>query len=191
MLIENFYRRRVNMGKVDISIEPKKVYQIITPVSFLILFAVVILYYFFIGRRDFSYIYINPIAFTISIIAAAILHEVIHALTFIIVGKVPKRKIKFGIILKYLTPYAYCSQVISISTYRTALLLPTIILGIIPIISGFLFKNFLLLLIGDFMLIGGFGDLLIIWNTRKLKKGTRVLDHDKKVGCYIVKKQSP
>ena len=106
-------------------------------------------------------------------------------------GKVPKNKIKFGIILKYLTPYAYCSQVIPISTYRIALLLPTIILGVIPIISGFLFKNFLSLLIGDFMFIGGFGDLLIIWNTRKLKKGTRVLDHDKKVGCYIIKKQSP
>lgn len=179
------------VGKVDISIEPKKVYQIITPASFLILFAVGLIYYFFIGIKDYSYIYVNPYYFAVLTAGAVLLHEVIHALAYIIAGRVPLRKIKFGIILKYLTPYAYCSQVISISTYRIALMLPTIILGVIPVISGFLFKNFLLLLVGDFMLVGGFGDLLIIWNTRKLKKGTRVLDHDKKVGCYIIKKQSP
>lgn len=179
------------VGKIDISIEPKKVYKMITPASFLILFAVGLLYYFLIGIKDFSYVYINPTAFVILIAGATVLHEVIHALTYIIAGKVPLNKIKFGIILKYLTPYAYCSQVIPISIYRTSLLLPTIVLGVVPIIIGFVLKNFLLLLVGDFMLVGGFGDMLIIWNTRKLKKGTRVLDHDKKVGCYVIKRQSP
>jgi len=175
------------MGKIDISMEPKKVYKIITPASFLILFAVGFIYYFFIGRKGASNLYVNPITFTILIISATFIHEIIHAAAFIAFGKVPKNKIRFGIILKYLTPYAYCSQAVSVTAYRTALILPTVILGILPLIYSFIFKSFLWFLLGDFMLIGGFGDLLVVWITRNLKKGTMVLDHDKNVGCYVIK----
>lgn len=174
------------MEKKDISIEPKEVYKIITPISFIILFLFIFLYYIFIGRKDINNLNINSFLFIFILIGATFIHEIIHGISFIVFGKVPFNKIKFGIILKYLTPYAYCNHVISISTYRIALVMPTILLGVIPLIYSFIASDFLIFLLGTLMFIGGFGDLLIVWVTRGVKKGTLVLDHDKKVGCYII-----
>jgi hypothetical protein len=115
-----------------------------------------------------------------------IVHELLHAVGYMWAGGVPRTAIKFGFSWRGLAPYAHCHQPMTARAYRTAVLLPGLILGLIPGILGLLFGSFWLTLFGTIMLIAAGGDAAVLLAIRQLPASTIVRDHPSKVGCEIL-----
>lgn len=116
-----------------------------------------------------------------------ILHELLHAIGFLIFGKVNWSDIAFGMKWKSLTPFGYCKISVKAIVYIIALILPTIILGVIPLIISLLIKAKFLYLIGAAMIVGGFGDMIVVWMIRNVPKERMLIDHPSKLGCLMIK----
>jgi hypothetical protein len=119
--------------------------------------------------------------------ALSIMHELLHAIGFLIFGKVNWSDIAFGVKWKSLTPYGYCKIPVKAIVYSIALILPTILLGVIPLTIGLLIKAKYLYLIGTLMIVGGFGDMIVVWMIRAVPKERMLIDHPGKLGCLMVK----
>lgn len=121
----------------------------------------------------------------VAFLVGIIIHELIHGLYWGVFAKEGFRSIKFGVIWKALTPYCHCKEALKVKHYRIGILLPTIILGFLPIILSWITGRYELLIFGIFLTIGGGGDFLIVWMMRKLKKEEMIKDHPYKLGFYI------
>lgn len=119
-----------------------------------------------------------------AIFVGVILHELLHAIGWIVAGQVKWHDIEFGI--KSLTPYAHCKIPVNASTYRIGILLPGIALGLIPGWIGSIVYNGWLVTFGLVMFISAAGDLMVFWLIRDLPPTAQVLDHPSEVGCQVI-----
>jgi hypothetical protein len=117
-----------------------------------------------------------------------ILHELIHGLTFLLFCKNGMKSIEFGIMWKYMAPYCHCKEPLPIIPYIIGALMPAIVLGFIPAGIGLVTGKLIPLLMGMIFTIASGGDFLIVWLLRGQPKDSLVLDHESKVGCYILEK---
>ena len=121
-----------------------------------------------------------------AILLGVLLHEWIHAITWVIFGHKPFAKIKFGFQWKTLTPYAHLTEPVEVNAYRFGAFMPGFVLGILIYCLS--------LLLGDgnlfwFSLIhtsAAGGDWLVLWLIRNLKPGRMVEDHPTQAGCYVI-----
>ena len=117
-----------------------------------------------------------------------ILHEIIHAISWVTFAKIPFSKIKFGFNLKSLSPYAHCGEAVTAKVYRIALLTPAIILGLIPILISFVSGSVWFFVTGLLFTVTACGDFLIFWLIRKVRNDQLVADHPERAGCKVVEK---
>ena len=118
-----------------------------------------------------------------------ILHELIHGLTWSIFAKNGFKSIKFGILLKMLTPYCHCKEPLKVKHYILGGIMPGIVLGIIPAIYSIFIGNIFLLIFGSFFTLAAMGDFMIINLIRKENKDSFVQDHPTEAGCYVYRKK--
>ncbi len=121
----------------------------------------------------------------VSIVLAIAVHELIHGLIFALYAPKGFRSVTFGFNTRIGAFYCHCKEPIRVKHYRRAGIAPLVILGLIPLIAGFItgvswFKTFGLLLT-----IGGFGDLIVYLKLRKLGKNRFILDHPDKLGFIL------
>ncbi|MDR0430807.1 MAG: DUF3267 domain-containing protein [Tannerellaceae bacterium] len=134
---------------------------------------------------------LSPVKFVFlftALIAGLLVHELIHDITFAKYNKSGFKSIKFGIVWKHVVLYCHCSEFITVWQYRIVLLMPSVILGFIPVILGFVLGNFMVLLFGCTMTMGGLGDFFCIWSLRGFNKNTLIMDHPSKVGFFYEEK---
>jgi hypothetical protein len=120
------------------------------------------------------------------VLLGVVAHELIHGVTWAIVGRKPLSAIKFGFQWKTFTPYAHLQEPVQVSAYRIGAFMPGLILGI--------FTYILSLLLGDgnlfwFSLVhtsASGGDWLILWLIHNVKSGMQVEDHSTNAGCYVI-----
>jgi hypothetical protein len=124
----------------------------------------------------------------IILLAGIILHELIHGITFLLFCKKGFKSIEFGIMWKYLAPYCHCKEPLPVRPYIIGALMPAILLGLLPAVFGLITGKFILLMFGMIFLIASGGDFLIVWLLHSQPKNSQVLDHESKVGCYILEK---
>lgn len=124
---------------------------------------------------------IGALLFTV----AVVVHEALHALGFLLAG-VPRRSIHFGVDPKTLSPFAGCRVPMRAGAYRVSLLLPTLVLGIAPLLAAWALGNAPLVLFAFWMLAAAGGDLVILWLIRDLPRATLVADHPTRAGCSVV-----
>jgi len=172
----------------DISISALKANLYAIPI---IIFSIICLVFPFVlfwdwqtFTKGFLSIYIHLPYFFSAFIIGAFLHEVLHALGFLIFGKLILSQVKIGFIWKYITPYAHCKVPLKASVYRIALLLPAILLGVIPALVSIISGKGWLLIYGILFTVLAGGDLLVFWLIRKVKRNELVKDHPKRCGCY-------
>ncbi len=134
----------------------------------------------------FLSIYLALPYFIIAFILGAFLHEVLHAVGFLIFGKLKPSQVKIGIIWKYITPYAHCKIPLKASVYRIALILPAILLGIIPSIIALISGKSWLIIYGTLFTILAGGDILVFFIIRKVGNNELVKDHPQRCGCHII-----
>ena len=116
------------------------------------------------------------------------IHEFIHGFFWHFPCKGKWGSIDFGFNPKVITPYCHCREALSVGPYFWGAIAPTLILGVLPIILGIAIQCLFLVTIGVIGVVGGCGDLLVIWTLRK-HKDCMLFDHPYEVGyAYFVKK---
>ncbi|MBC8416057.1 MAG: DUF3267 domain-containing protein [Candidatus Cloacimonetes bacterium] len=134
---------------------------------------------------SFPIIYLNLEIFIPILILGAVLHEMLHALSFLILGRVSVENVKLGFQWRSLTPYAHCKIPVKASMYRISLLMPALVMGIIPWFIALITGNGWLLVYAVIFTIVSGGDILTIWIIRKAKKDQLVQDHPHNCGCWV------
>lgn len=116
---------------------------------------------------------------------SVIIHELIHAVAYLIFDKGNFKRISFGFSKIFYSPYCHYSGSVKLWKYRIALILPGLVLGILPIIFAFAAGNFYLLVYGIIFTLGAFGDFYILYQLRSQKSTTYVKDHPNMMGCIL------
>lgn len=114
------------------------------------------------------------------------LHELLHGLGFVLASRVPLNQLKIGFSRKALSPYIHCPVPVTASTYKIALALPGLVLGIVPALIGIGLGIGWLTLYGMMMAVAALGDGQIAWLVRRLPGSTRVIDHPEDAGCEVL-----
>lgn len=126
------------------------------------------------------------------LIAGIVLHEGLHAIGWIVFGKLPFSRVRFGFKLRALTPYAHLRGPVQLKTYRIGILLPLLLLGLPPYLLGIILGRSAFMLYGLFFILAAGGDLLVLWLLRGLPENTWVEDHPTRAGCWVYSQpQSP
>lgn len=121
----------------------------------------------------------------IAILAGTVTHELIHGICYALFNKKGFKTIKFGAYREHMVLYCQCSEPIKAKHYLITLLMPSIILGFIPLIVAFVIQSFALLFFACMMISGGVGDFIVAWYLHGIGKNDLIYDHPDKVGfCY-------
>jgi len=181
-----------NDGKeIDLSIPLWKANIYSFPIFILSLIVTVFPYSFLWGTEKVYSQFSSTSNFLLLILiffVGIILHEIIHAISWVTFAKIPFSKIKFGFNLKSLSPYAHCGEAVTAKVYRIALLTPAIILGLIPILISFVSGSVWFFVTGLLFTVTACGDFLIFWLIRKVRNDQLVADHPERAGCKVVEK---
>ena len=122
-------------------------------------------------------------------IVSIFVHEFIHGFFWHFPCKKKWGSIDFGYNAKNFTPYCHCCEALSVPVYFWGAIAPTLILGVLPIIIGIFSGILVLVSFGVIGVVGGCGDIMVIWTLRK-HKDCLLFDHPYEVGyAYFVKKQ--
>lgn len=139
---------------------------------------------YFFTAIDFLY-------FVVGYTCLIILHELIHGLVWGICCKNHFKSISFGVVWKMLTPYCTCSEPLTRWQYILGSVMPTLILGFGLGIASIVIDSVVLMLISEFMIIGGGGDFLVIFNILSNKPSSKdaiYLDHPSECGVVLFEK---
>ncbi len=124
-------------------------------------------------------------------IALTVVHELIHGFTWSLFTPNKFKDVAFGVIWKYLTPYASCKVPLGKKEYVLGVLMPLIILGVIPTIIGFTIQNMLITILGAIFITAAGGDIIIATLILKYKtysKEILVLDLPTAMGARVFEK---
>ncbi|MDF2474800.1 MAG: hypothetical protein K0S24_283 [Sphingobacterium sp.] len=156
-------------------------------------------FYLIWGRNENPFVFIKNILEITSLSSAllgvlvvvigVVVHELIHGITWSCYTKNGFRSIKFGILMKMLTPYCHCKEPLRVRQYIIGALMPSIILGIIPIMYAWYSGNIHILLFAIFFTVSAAGDFMIVQLIWREDMRSLVLDHPSEAGCFIYKKE--
>lgn len=104
--------------------------------------------------------------------AGLIVHEVLHAAAFV-TGGAEWADVRIGI--RKLTPYFHCDAAVPVSGFRSATLLPALVLGVLPAAAGLGFGLPVVTWFGSLMLSASLGDLLTLWVIRSVPGDARIV----------------
>lgn len=147
----------------------------------------IIIYRYFHGTGFHDVLKENPyllLVLVLVIFGFVFLHELIHGLFFSLYAKRGIKSIKFGIMWSKFAPYCHCDDAITAKQYRIVLLMPTLLLGFLPALTGFLIGNFIVFFSGVMLIWGGLGDIIAYYLTKKVPDNALLIDHPKEVGFY-------
>jgi len=128
----------------------------------------------------------NFVALIIVVLLGVVVHELIHAISWIIFGHKSFSAIKLGFQLKAFTPYAHLKESVEVNAYRIGAFMPGFILGILTYILSQLLRDGNLFWFSLVHTAAAGGDWLILWLIRNVKSGMQVEDHPTNAGCYVI-----
>lgn len=115
-----------------------------------------------------------------------IVHELLHGITWQIVGGKPRSAVEYGMKWKLLTPYAHMKESLEVRAYMIGGFMPGLVLGLLPTLATFILGNGWLLSFGLFFTWAAAGDFTILWLLRNVEPGTLVEDHPDRAGCLLL-----
>jgi len=145
-----------------------------------------------INFKEYSFLYVVMKIGRLSLhliliyLLGAIIHELLHILPISIYLRKIKNVFTAGIAPGGVAFYIHCKKPIPLKIYKISLLLPLIIMGIIPVIFGFLFINLPIFALGIIFIWAASGDIYIFYLLRNIQPKAKIIDHSEKVGCYVL-----
>jgi hypothetical protein len=127
----------------------------------------------------------GALLFGLAFAVGVVLHEGLHGLGHVW-GEASWADVTFGMHWKALTPFAQCTTPARARSYRLAIALPGLVLGLGPLAIGLSTGTWLAPFYGFLMLVAAAGDFLILWILVGVPAGAWVQDHPQKVGCLVV-----
>lgn len=127
----------------------------------------------------------ETLPFLLLVAVGAVMHEGLHALGWMVAGRIPVRSFRFGVMWRYGTLYAHCDRPMSMRAYRLGGALPGILTGVAPWAAGLALDHTSLALAGALLTAGAAGDGAVLWASRAVAGGTLVEDHPTKVGLRL------
>ena len=124
--------------------------------------------------------------FTFIMLAAILVHEVLHGVTWMYFGRKRSSAIHFGFNVKALSPYAHCKEPMTARAYRLGALMPGMLLGVLPVLAGLITGNGIFMLFGLLFTVAAGGDMLVFWLLRKASPNVMVMDHPANAGCILM-----
>jgi hypothetical protein len=134
---------------------------------------------------------IQLVVFIIMLFVLIVVHELIHGFTWSLFTEHGFKDIAFGFMKEYMTPYCYCKVPLKKSHYILGAVMPFLLLGMIPMIIGVLFNQWLVLLMGIIMADSAAGDLMIIVKLLRYTtdaKDVVYMDHPTQAGGVVFEK---
>jgi hypothetical protein len=122
----------------------------------------------------------------IGLVALIVIHEGTHAVGWLLFGGIKPQDIRFGVDRKTLSPYAHAKVPMPVSGYRIGVILPLIVTGVIPLAIGIALRSGTLTWLSAYAVSAAVGDLIVLWVIRTLPGKSRVIDHPKQAGCYVM-----
>jgi hypothetical protein len=129
---------------------------------------------------------LETLFFTLGLVLGIFLHEIIHALGWACFGRMPLRRIRFGVHARTLTPYAHAVDPMPARSYRLGAALPALVLGALPFVVGTVLGRPAIAFFGAVFSFAAGGDLLVLWIIRNVDARTMVQDHPSRAGCLVV-----
>ena len=131
----------------------------------------------------------NIILALIIFIVGVVIHEIVHGVMWSLFCEKKLKSIKFGFDKKTFTPYAHCTELLSVSQYRIGTIAPAIVTGIIPYIISLNMNSYPLTFASILLICTAGGDLLIFCYIIKEKGTSFVIDHNNQSGCVVYRKK--
>lgn len=128
---------------------------------------------------------INLLSFII-IILWMFLHEILHGIGFMALGKVKSKNVVFGAEIEKGIFYCMCKERISKLNILIALVFPLFFIGIVTYILGLYFNSDLLILASIFNISGAIGDILMTIDILIMPKDINYLDLDDNTSFTIL-----
>lgn len=123
------------------------------------------------------------------IILGAVVHELVHGITWAHYASSGWKSISFGVIWKMLTPYCHCNEPLEVAYYRRGALMPLFVVGILPGLLAPFFHSIGMALFGALYIAGAAGDLMVVWRLRKENPANTVLDHPTEAGYLVYEEE--
>lgn len=123
-------------------------------------------------------------------IGGIVLHELIHGITWSLYAKSGFKSIKFGILMKMLTPYCHCKEPLTKKQYIIGALMPSIVLGLLPGVAALVTGSIGLLAFAIFFTVAAMGDFMIVQLMMKEDNGSLIIDHPSEAGYYVYVKNT-
>jgi hypothetical protein len=125
----------------------------------------------------------------LAFVLGLVVHELIHAVTWFLAGRLTWSSIAFGVNWSVLTPFAHAKVPLPINAYRIGAAMPGLLLGVIPVLLGVALGWPRLFMFGGAFLGLAAGDLLILMVLAKVPSGALVQDHPSRFGCSVLTAQ--
>jgi fumarate reductase subunit D len=138
------------------------------------------------GEQIFTFTWPAAIGILVLLLVSIGVHEWIHGMAYVRIGRVAKTAVSYGFSWKGMAPYAHCKAPMRASAYRMAVLLPGLLLGIVPGLIGVVTGIWWLLLYGTMMLVAAGGDTAVLLAMNHVPGDAMVLDHPRKAGCLVI-----
>lgn len=126
-----------------------------------------------------------------ALVGGTLVHELLHAITWRAVGRVPAGSVRLGFTWRALTPYAHCAAPMPARAYRIAAAVPGVVLGLVPLVFAVVRGGAMLFWFGLLFTIAAGGDALILWLLRGVPPDALVEDHPSRAGCLVVDRPTP
>jgi hypothetical protein len=125
------------------------------------------------------------LAVAAALLILLVVHELLHALAWMIAGGFRWEQISFGIDRATLSPYTHIAAPMTARAYRIGAVTPGLLTGVLPTLAAWVFGSGPLSLIGALMSVGAVGDLIVLWVIRHVPGDTLVIDHATNAGCWV------
>lgn len=128
--------------------------------------------------------YFDMLAAVGVVVVGVAVHEGLHALSAMLLGKAKKEDISFGFSLKQGAFFCHVKKPVTLVSYRLMLILPVILTGVIPFVICLFFGGIPFVAAFALLIAGGVGDVVMLFGTRKENKNVTILDSEKTTAYY-------
>lgn len=110
------------------------------------------------------------------------IHELLHAATWMLLTKSGFNSVSFGMNWESLTPYSHFMKPIKVWKYALGGAMPGFLMGVIPAIASYLYKNPTMNFVAFLFLWAAGADILGLWKLRKVDRNLLIKDDPDKMG---------
>lgn len=129
---------------------------------------------------------IHILWFVLGVPGLVILHEAVHALTWIVLAKLPLSSFTFGMLPQGIMPFCHCKEPLNARIYQWGALMPLFLTVPFFIALLFVWPSLWMAPLTALSLSGCWGDILLVRDLRAMKHQGLVLDCPDEAGCDVL-----